>query len=148
MRADPQPPAYALARRFLENPLVRRVIRNSGYLLSGSMIAALLSMGQSALSARLLGVAGFGLLGIVTQFATVVNGLTSFRMGQLVVSYVSEFTALDQPQHAAAVFKAAGLAEIVSSLIAYGLLLLCAMAPLLRRITSSRIWCSKMWLLA
>ncbi len=126
MRAGPQPPIPALVRRFLENPLVRRVMRNSGYLLSGSTIAALLSMGQSALSARLLGVAGFGLLGTVTQFATVVNGLTSFRMGQLVVSYVSDFTAHDQPQHAAAVFKAAGLAEIVSSLIAYGLLLLCA----------------------
>lgn len=126
MRAEPQPPAHALARRFLDNPLVRRVIRNSGYLVSGSTIAALLSMGQSALSARMLGVAGFGLLGIVTQFATVVNGLTSFRMGQLVVNYVSEFSARNQQQHAAAVFKAAGLAEIVSSLIAYGLLLLCA----------------------
>jgi len=126
VHAEPQPAAFALVRRFLNNPLVRRVIRNSGYLLSGGTIAALLSMGQSALSARLLGVAGFGLLGTVTQFATVVNGLTSFRMGQLVVSYVSEFSARDQPQHAAAVFKAAGMAEVVSSLIAYGLLLLCA----------------------
>lgn len=118
----------ALLERLLENPLVRRVLRNSGYLLSAGTVAAVLSMGQSALSARLLGVAGFGLLGTVTQFATVVNGLTSFRMSQLVVSYVSEFTANDQPLHAAAVFKLAGWVEIVSSLLAYGLLLL--LAPL------------------
>jgi O-antigen/teichoic acid export membrane protein len=119
-------PLLDLIRRLLAHPLVRRVIRNSGYLLSASTFAAILSMGQSALSARILGVAGFGLLGTVTQLAAVVNGLTSFRMGQLVVSYVSEFNAKDQPRHAAAVFKAAGLAEIASSLVAYGLLLVCA----------------------
>ena len=124
-RESSNPPTL-LVRRLLENPLLRRVVRNSGYLLSGGTAAALLSLGQSALSARLLGVAGFGLLGTVTQFATVVNGLTSFRMGQLVVSYVSEFSARDQPQHAAAVFKVAGLAEMASSIVAYGLLLLTA----------------------
>ena len=118
--------ARRLGQRFLDNPLVRRVIRNSGYLLSASMIGALLSMGQSALSARLLGVAGFGILGTVTQFASVINGLTSFRMSQLVVSFVHEYVAEDQPDHAAAVFKVAGLAEISSSVLAYGILLILA----------------------
>jgi O-antigen/teichoic acid export membrane protein len=121
----------ALGRRLVEHPLLRRVIRNSGYLLSATTIGAILSMGQSALSARILGVAGFGLLGTVTQFASVVDGLTSFRMGQLVVSYVSEFNAKDQPRHSAVVFKAAGLTEIASSLLAYGLLVL--VAPLAAR---------------
>lgn len=116
------------ARCLLNNPLLRRVIRNSGYLFSATAAAALLSMGQSALSGRLLGVAGFGLLGVITQFATVLNGLTSFRMSQLVVSYVSQFEARGEEQHAAAVFKAAGLAEMMSSLLAYGLVL--ALAPL------------------
>lgn len=126
MRVEPASPLPPWILRVFGNPLVRGVLRNSGLLLSGTTIAALLSLGQSALSTRLLGVAGFGLLGTVTQFATVVNGLTSFRMGQLVVSYVSEFTADGRPRHAAAVFKAAGLAEMGSSIIAYGLLVLTA----------------------
>src|SRR3989304_5774987 len=115
----PPPPA-----RLPPPPLLQRVARNSGYLFSASTVAAALSMGQSALAARLLGVAGFGLLGTVTVFASGVNGLTSFRMGQLVVSYVSHFVARKEDQKAAAVFKAAGLAEMASSLLAYTLVLL------------------------
>ena len=125
-----------LPARLLANPLLQRVARNSGYLFSASTVAAALSMGQSALAARLLGVAGFGLLGTVTVFASVVNGLTSFRMGQLVVSYVSHFVARKEDQKAAAVFKAAGLAEMASSLLAYMLVLL--LAPLAARFLAPR----------
>jgi O-antigen/teichoic acid export membrane protein len=125
-----------LLARLLANPLLQRVVRNSGYLFSASTISAALSMGQSALAARLLGVAGFGLLGTVTVFASVVNGLTSSRMGQLVVSYVSHFTARKEDQKAAAVFKAAALAEMASSLLAYALVL--ALAPLAARIFAPR----------
>ncbi len=125
-----------LAARFLGNPLLQRVIRNSGYLFSASTIAAALSMGQSALAARLLGVAGFGLLGTVTVFASVVNGLTSFRMGQLVVSYVSHFGAQKEDRKAAAVFKAAALAEMASSVAAYLIVLL--VAPLAARYLAPR----------
>lgn len=117
----------ALPERLLHNPLLRRVARNSGVLFSAGTAAALLSMGQSALSARMLGVAGFGVLGVITQFATVVNGLTSFRMSQLVVTYVSKYAADGDDARAAAVFKAAGLVEIAGSLVAYGLL--AALAP-------------------
>ncbi len=135
----PEPSSAArrpLAARFLANPLLQRVARNSGYLFSASTIAAALSMGQSALAARLLGVAGFGLLGTVTVFASVVNGLTSFRMGQLVVSYVSHFNALKEDRKAAALFKVAGLAEVTSSVLAYVLVLL--LAPLAARVFAPR----------
>ncbi len=121
-------PLERLIARFTRNPLLQRVIRNSGYLLSGSTLSALLSMVQGILAARLLGIAGFGLLGTITQFASVINRLTSFRMGELVVSYVGEYSAQNRPQHAAAVFKAAALTETASTLLAY--LLLLALAPL------------------
>jgi len=135
--ADPSPAGRRpLPARLLANPLLQRVVRNSGYLFSASTIAAALSMGQSALAARLLGVAGFGLLGTVTVFASVVNGLTSFRMGQLVVSYVSHFGARQENQKAAAVFKAAGLAEMASSLLAYAIVLM--LAPLAARYLAPR----------
>ena len=110
------------------NPLLRRMLRNSGYLLSANGLATGGSMLQGALAARLIGVEGLGIIGLVTDFATNVNRLTSFRMGQLVVRYVGEYGAADDEERAAAAFKAAGLIEIASSLVAVALIVL--LAPL------------------
>ena len=114
--------------RMLRNPLMQRVMRNSGYLFTGSTLSAAMSMVQSVLAFRLLGAQAFGVLGIITVFASVVNRLTSFRMGELVVNYVGEFSAQGETHKAAAAFKAAALAEASSSLVAYGLIV--ALAPL------------------
>ncbi len=112
--------------RFLRNPLIQRVIRNSGYLFSAQVISAILSMGQGILTARLLGVVGAGLVGIITQFSSNINRLVSFRMGELVVSYVGEFHEKQQPDHEAAVFKAALLVEVAASILAFALIFLLA----------------------
>jgi O-antigen/teichoic acid export membrane protein len=123
-------------QRFLGHPLIQRVMRNTGYLFSAQTISAALSMGQGILAARLLGVEGAGLVGIITQFASNLNQLTSFRMGELVVSYVGEFSADGRKDEAAAVFKAAALTEMAGSIVAYLLILL--LAPLGARIFAHR----------
>ena len=76
-----------------ENPILRKLARNFGYLFSSNMISAGLSMVQGIFSARILGVAGFGTLGTITIFVTVINKITSFRMGELVIKYVGKFHA-------------------------------------------------------
>lgn len=121
-----------LPKRIWQNPLTQRVLRNTSYLFGGNTISAGLSMVQSILAARLLGVAGFGLLGAITQFVTVANRLTSFRMSELVVNYVGEFHTQGDHQSAAATFKVAGLTEMASSMLAFGLV--AALAPLASRI--------------
>jgi O-antigen/teichoic acid export membrane protein len=118
----------ALYTRLRKNPIIRRIIRNSGYLLSSTAISAVLSMGQSVLAARLLGVAGFGILGTITQFTSVINRFTSARMSELVVNYVGEYNVNGKKQYAAAVFKVASLTEFVLSIFAFGLVVL--LAPL------------------
>ncbi|TFH34874.1 MAG: hypothetical protein E4G99_08565 [Anaerolineales bacterium] len=128
--------AQRFLQRFLGHPLLQRVMRNTGYLFSAQTISAALSMGQGILAARLLGVEGAGLVGIITQFASNINQLTSFRMGELVVSYVGEFTAKGKHQEASAVFKSAALTEIIGSVLAYGLIVL--LAPLGARIFAHR----------
>lgn len=122
--------------RFLGHPLIQRVMRNTGYLFSAQTISAALSMGQGILAARLLGVEGAGLVGIITQFASNLNQLTSFRMGELVVTYVGEFSAKGKSTKAAAVFKTAVLVEMMGSILAYGLIVL--LAPLGARIFAHR----------
>jgi O-antigen/teichoic acid export membrane protein len=111
----------SLPSRFFQNPLLQRVIRNAGYLFSAKTGSAALSFGQSILAGRMLGVAGLGTLGAITQFSGLINRLTSFRMGDLVVSYVGEFSSQGKDEHAAAVFKVASLVEITTSALAYGL---------------------------
>lgn len=118
----------AFSDRLFGNALIRRVLRNSGYLFSATGIAALLSMLQSILAARLLGVTEFGILGTITMFTSVINKFASFRMSELVVKYIGQFTVNGDEQRAAAVFKSAGIVEILTSLFAFGLIWL--LAPL------------------
>ena len=126
MRKPLLPRLADFLRRLLSHPLIQRVIRNTGYLFSAQTISAALSMGQGILAARLLGVEGAGLVGIITQFSSNANQLTSFRMGELVLSFVGEFMARGKPERAAAVFKAAVLVEFIGSALAYGLVLVFA----------------------
>ncbi|KPK88406.1 MAG: hypothetical protein AMJ88_19035, partial [Anaerolineae bacterium SM23_ 63] len=58
----------SLSKRILRNPLMQRIIRNTGYLFSAQTISAAMSMAQGVLAARLLGVEGAGYVGIITQF--------------------------------------------------------------------------------
>lgn len=120
--------ARSLFHRLFKNPLIRRVVVNSGYLFSATGVSAALSMLQGILAARLLGPAHFGVLGAITTYASTANRFASFRMSEMVVRYVGHFQELNERQRAAAAFKWAVLLEAVGSLVAYGLIWL--LAPL------------------
>jgi len=123
----PQTVAGAINSR-LNSPVFRRVIKNSSYLLSATGISALLGLAQGILTARLLGVKDFGVLGAITLFTSVVNNLVSFRMSEVVVKYVGQFSEHGDEARAAALFKLAALVEMGASLLAFSLLWL--LAPL------------------
>jgi len=117
-----------LAAHWKDNVLLRRILRNSGYLFSSNTVTMGLSMVQSILAARLLGVAGFGVLGAIVTFTTVVNKFTSFRMGELVIKFVGHHHEAHDRDRSAAIFRLALLTEVCASLLAFGLL--CLLAPL------------------
>ncbi len=112
--------------------IIRRVLKNTGYLFSATGISATISMVQGILAARLLGVANYGVLGTIIMFTSVVNKFASFRMGELVIKYVGHYTEVGDQPRAAAVFKAAALTEMVASGAAFGLIWL--LAPLGARV--------------
>ncbi|MCK4727215.1 MAG: oligosaccharide flippase family protein, partial [Anaerolineales bacterium] len=95
-----------------KNPLVRRVIKNSSYLFSATGAAAAISMLQGILVARLLGVAGFGILGTIILFTSVINKFCSFRMSEFVIKYVGHYNQENDHERAAAIFKTAAILEI------------------------------------
>ncbi len=117
-----------LFNRLFGNELIQRVVKNSGYLFSATGFSAALSMVQSILVARLLGVTDFGILGTITLFTSVVNKFASFRMSELVIKYVGQYTEEGDETKAAAVFKSASILETITSLLAFGLIWI--LAPL------------------
>ena len=106
-----------------EDPLLRRVLRNSGYLFSSNVISSLLGMLQGIFVIRLLGDSGYGLLTIVMDFASNTNRLLSFRMSEVVVKYMGEALAQQDKGRAAAIVKGVGLLEAAMSVLAYLVLL-------------------------
>lgn len=102
-----------------QDEMLVRVLRNSAHLFSSNSLSLVLSFVQGILAARLLGPAGFGLIGIVMSFAATLNGLLSFRMSELVVRYGGEFLEEGETRKAAALIKAAGLAESGVSVMAF-----------------------------
>lgn len=107
--------------------LLKRVLRNSGHLLSSSTISAALGFAQGILAVRLLGIEGYGLVnGTIMVFATNVNRVFSFRMSEVTAKYVGESLAQNNKPRAAALVKGIGLAEAATSILAYIALLLLA----------------------
>ncbi len=109
---------------WMQDKLLGRVVSNSFYLFASNAISAVLSI----VTAGLLGVRDFGVLGIITNFVTNINRLLSFRMSDVVVKYMGEALERGEKERAAAVVKAAGLLEALTSLTAFGVLIL--LAPL------------------
>lgn len=118
----------SLRKRWLSDPFIQRLVKNSGYLFSATGVSAAISMLQGILVARALGVAGYGVLGAIITFTSVINRFASFRMSELVVKYVGQFSENQQPRLAAAVFKAAAVGEMLASLLAFAIIWL--LAPL------------------
>ncbi len=119
-------PIRAYLDKLFQSQIIRRLVKNSGYLFSATGISAALSMVQGILTARLLGVANYGLLGSIMLFTSVINKFASFRMSELIIKYIGKHNEEGDLQRAAAVFKAASLAEMLASVLAYGLIWLLA----------------------
>ncbi len=102
-----------------EDNLFRRVVTNSLHLFSNNTIALALSVLQGALVTRLLGPAGYGLIGVIMAYASTVNSIFSFRMGEVVVKYGGAYLEQGEKAKASALLKAASLTEAVVSLLAF-----------------------------
>ncbi len=112
--------------RLFENPLLRRVLKNSAYLFSASGITVALSFFQNLLTSNILGPALLGVLGVIVRFTSIINKLASFRMNEMVVKYVGQYKEEGSAAKSAAVFKLACLLESGSSLVSFGVIALLA----------------------
>lgn len=105
--------------------ILRRVVANGAWLTGATGVAACLGALQSVVMARALGLEGFGTVGLVVAFVNVFGRLTSFRMHEFVIQYVSQYEAGDRSSRAGAVKFAVGV-EIAAAVLAYLILWLAA----------------------
>jgi O-antigen/teichoic acid export membrane protein len=91
----------------------------------------LLSAVQSILVARLIGVFGVGIVVNITKFTTNTSQLLSFRMGELVVTYVGQYYEQGNKQKAAAVLRSAAIIESLTAVLKFIVILL--FAPIIAR---------------
>ena len=116
----------AIWEHWKKDEVLGGVIRNTGYLFSSNTVTLGLNTLQTLIATFLLGPTLYGVLGLVTSFASSVNRLLSFRMGELVIKHAGGQLALGRKDKAAAIVKAAGLTEAVTSVIAFVILVLTA----------------------
>ncbi|MBN2386580.1 MAG: lipopolysaccharide biosynthesis protein [Anaerolineales bacterium] len=102
-----------------EDPLFRRVLKNSSFLFGSNTISAVLIFLQTIFAVRLLGISSWGLVTTITVFVTNVNRLLGFRMREVVVKRMGQALVEQNRQEAAAVVKATGLVEILVGLITF-----------------------------
>jgi O-antigen/teichoic acid export membrane protein len=116
--------------KFLDNlrgdALLNRVLQNSVHLFGSNSLSLVFGIGQSILAARMLGPAGFGLVGIVMSYASTLNGLLSFRMSESVVRYAGAYLEERENEKAAALIKAASAVELAVSAAAFLLVVVTA----------------------
>jgi O-antigen/teichoic acid export membrane protein len=112
--------------RVFDTELLRRILRNSSYLVSATVLSAAMGMVQGAIQVRVVGVVGVGLLGAMAGFTNVINRFTSFRIDELVVRYVRLYEERKQHERAAAVYKLAALLELGGNAAAFILIVLLA----------------------
>jgi O-antigen/teichoic acid export membrane protein len=108
-----------LYHRAFEHDFLRRIVRNSSYLVSATVFSAAMGMLQNVFMFRILLTAGTGLVGAIAGFTNLVNRITSFRIHELVIRYVRRYEEEGARDKAAAVFKLAGLFEVAGQLAAF-----------------------------
>jgi O-antigen/teichoic acid export membrane protein len=107
-----------------QDRILRLLLKNTGYMFSGTGLSLFLSMVVSIFVAQILEVRAFGLVGIITTYASTVNRLFSFRMSELVVKYMGGYLTEGRKDRAAAIVKISMLTEAVTSVLAFICLIL------------------------
>ncbi len=86
-----------LVRAWYRDELLRRLVKNAGYLVSGNVVAAGLGLVALALTARALGPELLGLLALIEAYAALVDRLLRLEPWQALIKYGAD--VLERKRH-------------------------------------------------
>ncbi|MET0337346.1 MAG: lipopolysaccharide biosynthesis protein, partial [Caulobacter sp.] len=97
--------------------LLRRVLANTGVLLGGRVVNAVISLAYMAVAARALGASGLGVLVLINAFAQLVGDAVKFQSWQTVLNYGAAPFAEDRKPDFQRVVRFTVFLDIVSGLV-------------------------------
>ncbi|HEC35042.1 MAG TPA: hypothetical protein ENI39_00735 [Anaerolineae bacterium] len=103
------------------DPVFRRILTNSGWLLGANGISTVVGLVQGILVARALGVEQYGVLSIITTFTGVMGRVFDSRSWETSIRFVTRFKVYGDEPRALAVIKLGYLVDIASAVISLGL---------------------------
>ncbi len=105
------------------DPVWSRLIANSGWLFSSTAITNVLRLGQGAMLARMLGVKGYGILGLVLAYSTSIKQLVDSQVSDAAIKFVNQYVETGESDKAAAFIKLSYLIELLTAAATLTLLL-------------------------
>jgi O-antigen/teichoic acid export membrane protein len=99
------------------NNVFRRLIKNAGILLSGDFIASIISLVSMALTARVLGPEGFGIIALIQAYITIVDRLVNFQSWQAIIKYGSDALANNEEDSIKGLIKFGLVLDITTALL-------------------------------
>src|SRR3989304_7566805 len=79
------------AKSLLRDTTFRRLLSNSGWLLSANTVSLALAFVQGVIVARALGVERYGVLALITTYATTVNQFVDSRVWEAAIKFVTQY---------------------------------------------------------
>jgi O-antigen/teichoic acid export membrane protein len=109
----------ALFQRVFKNETIRRIVENAGYLVSAQGVSILIGLVQPVLVLNMIGPAEWALIKNIQTFSNNANRITSFRINEMVVSYFRSYEEQGQRDKAIAIYKLAGMLEMLGAGVAF-----------------------------
>ncbi|HXF63695.1 MAG TPA: flippase [Caldilineaceae bacterium] len=109
-------------RALWRDQLFRRLLQNSGWLLSANVVTMGIALVQSVLLARVLGVEDYGAYTLITTYTFAVSQFADSRVWETVIKYVTHFNEQGSPERATATVKLSYLIDAITGLVAFGAL--------------------------
>lgn len=106
-------------RRWLGDAALRRLAKNTSFLVGAEALGTLISLVQFPLVTRLLGPENYGAWGIAVSWVGVVGQIFSFRLWETVIRFLSQFMADSDESRALAVLKLCLLIDVVVGAVTF-----------------------------
>lgn len=115
------------AREWFSDHIFQRLLKNAGWLMAGSALAALLGLASLALMSRALEPSGLGLVVLITTYVQLMDRLLNFQSWQAIVKFGAHAQQQGDTAELARLVKLGSLLDVGTALI--GTLVALALAP-------------------
>jgi O-antigen/teichoic acid export membrane protein len=102
---------------WLQDALFRRLLQNTGWLLSGSVVATALGLLSTVLKTQALGPELFGLLAVILAYVATVGRLATFQPWQALIKFGAEALEEERPQAFMGLVKLSLFLDIIGAVL-------------------------------